>query len=130
MKRIVSIIILVLYIIPVIGINLSLHYCGGKITSVSFNAKNKGSCSCKSQVMKKGCCQNKEISIKQTSDQDKAPECYLSQVNLIHFLDYLSSAFSFLYFQPSFISNQLYCSHHPPDNVKHTLYIINQNFRI
>ena len=58
MKKIGIIFLLFLYLIPTIGFSVTQHYCGGKLSSVSFFTANE-KCACGKKKMKSGCCNNK-----------------------------------------------------------------------
>lgn len=64
MKKYILILFSVFYLVIISGVNLNLHYCGGKIISVSlFHSKNDIGC-CGKKMTKKGCCQDKTTFIK------------------------------------------------------------------
>lgn len=78
MKRILSLIIMVLYLFPAFGITVSTHYCGGKLADVSlFGSKSKMNCSCgastsKNTVLaKRKCCEQLTYSLKLENQQLK-----------------------------------------------------------
>lgn len=78
MKRILSLIIMVLYLFPAFGITVSAHYCGGKLSDVSlFGSKSKINCSCgaitsKNRVLaKRKCCEQLTYSLKLENQQLK-----------------------------------------------------------
>ena len=78
MKRIISLIIMVLYLLPALGITVSSHYCGGRLADVSlFGSKPKMSCVCgvtapKNNVHFKGkCCEQVVYSLKLDNQQIK-----------------------------------------------------------
>lgn len=78
MKRILSLIIMVLYLFPAFGIRVSTHYCSGKLADVSlFGSKSKMNCSCgaitsKNRVLaKRKCCEQLTYSLKLENQQLK-----------------------------------------------------------
>jgi len=78
MKRILSLIIMVLYLFPAFGITVSTHYCGGKLADVSlFGSKSKMNCSCgaitsENRVLaKRKCCEQLTYSLKLENQQLK-----------------------------------------------------------
>ena len=78
MKKIALILLASFYMMVASGLNLSMHYCGGKLKSISFlhNDNEKGCCGNKKKS--KGCCKNKTAFIKvkdnhKTNDLLKAP---------------------------------------------------------
>ena len=129
MKRITAILLMFLYLIPVFGITVTEHYCGGKLTSVSTNFLGSVKCPCGSKKMKKNCCKTKSYTIGITNDHQKTAECAI----------YLSYNFDFQpsVFVPSCLNlpftlnlNTLYSNYHPPNNNKQAIYLLNQVFRI
>ncbi len=59
--------------IPAIGVTLSAHHCGGKITSVSLKFLAFGhKCPCGKKPMKKGCCKDEIKTFKLENEQQKA----------------------------------------------------------
>lgn len=70
MKREATLLLTILYAIAVIGISMSVHYCGKRIRSVSFGAVEQPCC-CKKD-MKGGCCHTKIISGKVTDSHAPA----------------------------------------------------------
>ncbi len=58
MKKIVSISLLLTYLAFSIGINLSKHYCGGKLISVKLSSQQEKSCSMCGGKPMKGCCKD------------------------------------------------------------------------
>lgn len=78
MKRILSLVIMVLYLLPALGMTVSTHYCGGKLANVSlFGSTSKMNCSCgamtpKNKVhFKKKCCEQVTYSLKLGNQQLK-----------------------------------------------------------
>jgi hypothetical protein len=80
MKRILSLIIMVLYLLPALGITVSTHYCSGKLADVSvFGSPSKMKCSCGAEIpknkihFKKKCCEQIVYSLKLGNQQLKQP---------------------------------------------------------
>jgi hypothetical protein len=78
MKRILSLIIMVLYLLPALGMTVSTHYCGGKLADVSlFGSKPKMTCSCGAMtytnkvLVKRKCCEQVVFSLKLDNQQLK-----------------------------------------------------------
>jgi len=63
-KRFASIFLLTFYLITSVGVNVSLHYCGGSLAdvSVSQNALDT-QCACGSEMMEDDCCQTKSLHV-------------------------------------------------------------------
>jgi len=130
MKRITVIFLMFLYLIPAIGVTVSAHYCGGKVTSVSLNPFNtKHDCPCGSRKMEKDCCKN-EISITKLDDkQQKKQQVFCNVVNISDF--HCAISFSQTFNGHSLLlSSGFDHSTHPPDDLKHPIYIRYCIFRI
>lgn len=63
MKRLISILVLCCYTAGVLGMDVSLHFCGGSVQSISFNAGEKDGC-CGKKKKKMRCCRDKNLSYK------------------------------------------------------------------
>lgn len=73
------------------GIAVTVHYCGGKITSIDFIPDSKYKCKCGKKAMKPGCCKEKTSVFKVNNEMAKvshfalkiaAPKNILTQLNL------------------------------------------------
>jgi hypothetical protein len=129
MRKIAVILLLHLSVIPTFGINITVHYCGGEFSSLTFGTTAKNKCACGSKKMKKNCCEDKTFSYEVDNDQAKTQECLLNFSNLFNLDLALSSSFEICYVCfPTIVSE--YYFNHPPDKVKPSLYILNQVFRI
>lgn len=80
MKRVFSLIIMVLYLLPAFGMTVSTHYCGGKLADVSlFGSKAKMNCACGTPApankvfAKRKCCEQIIYSLKLEDQQIKEP---------------------------------------------------------
>lgn len=129
MKKSLSIVLTIVYLVLVSGITLQLHYCGGKFRSLNLVLdENSPSCACGSKTMKKGCCKNQTVYIKVKGDQKS------SNNSKISFDDGKKTAFQ----RPSFTLNlslAQYVStiinyHAPPPRYNNSLLIFNSSFRI
>ena len=63
MKKIFAILVLCCYSAGVFGIDISLHYCGGSIQSISINGKDEDGC-CGKKKKRMRCCKDKNFSYK------------------------------------------------------------------
>lgn len=59
MKKATAILLMLLFLISQSGIALSLHWCGGKVTSIDVFSSHAHRCACKKKEMKPGCCKDK-----------------------------------------------------------------------
>lgn len=72
MRKFVCIILVFVYPLLTSGMVLQLHYCGGKLSSVSLALSDIHTCSCGSKSMKKGCCKDKSLQVKVKGDHKTA----------------------------------------------------------
>jgi hypothetical protein len=130
MKRITVILLMFLYMIPAIGVTVSAHYCGGKVTSVSFNPfDTKHKCPCGSKKMKKDCCKDETTTFKLDDEQQKTKQISCNVVKITDFQPAVPTNLTFDYHTP-LLSTEFDHSTHPPDDLKHPLYIRHCVFRI
>lgn len=130
MKRIVIILLMFFYLIPTIGVTVSAHYCGGKVTSVSFMAfDTKHKCPCGSKKMPKDCCKDETTTIKLDDEQQKNQPAFSYVVEILDFQPALTTNFTYNYRTP-LLSTDFDHSTHPPDDLKHPPYIRHRVFRI
>ena len=129
MKRFFALLLMFLYMIPAIGVNVSMHYCGGELVSVSHQLSEKKKCLCSPNKMKKGCCEDKQQTFKIDDSQQKA-ELFSQKFN---------NAFVFEVKQPLVFQNPIayksidrvnYSIFHPPNLYREPLYLLNSVFRI
>jgi hypothetical protein len=79
MKRILAVIILLIYCVSVSALSLNLHFCGDYLNHVSFGVDNHGKCCCDNKPLKDNCCEDVKVkfSVSQThayGDVVHAPE--------------------------------------------------------
>ncbi|QQS28964.1 MAG: hypothetical protein IPM47_19355 [Sphingobacteriales bacterium] len=132
MKKIAVILLMFLYLIPAIGVTISTHYCGGKVTSVSFNPfDTKHKCPCGSKKMKKNCCKDETTTFKLEDEQRKTQQvfCNFIKIKISDFQPALTSNLTFNYRSP-LLFTEFDHSAHPPDDLKHPLYIRHRVFLI
>ena len=131
MKKIAIILLMILYLIPTIGITVSSHHCGGKITSVSLKLLDFGhKCPCGKRPMKKNCCKDEAKTFKLKAEQQKAHQLAFKVFKTFTIQPALAESFTFCYQQPLVLKEFSTAYHPPPDDVKHPLYIHHCVFRI
>jgi hypothetical protein len=116
--------------IPAIGVTVSAHYCGGKVTSVSLNPiDTKHKCPCGSKKMPKNCCKDETTTVKLDDEQQKAQQISCNAVKFTDFQPAIPTNLTFDYHTP-FLTTEFDHSAHPPDDLKHPLYIRHRVFLI
>lgn len=138
MKRILSLVIMVLYLLPALGMTVSTHFCGGRLTDVAlFGSTSKMSCSCgtaiphKNPLAQKKCCEQLTYSLKLGNQQLK------QSVSIVKSADAeIATAKQFRF---EFTRNQVivrpntvlnYIPDLPPGRYKEPIYIQNDSFLI
>ena len=92
-KRLLSILLLFLYLIPSIGISGSAHYCGDMVVAIVIIPTDEHPCDCKpNESNEYGCCNDKSFSIK-IKDNHKSADAKII-VNNVGDLALLQNTFS------------------------------------
>lgn len=118
-----------MYVIPAIGITVSVHYCGGKISSLSLKFSDTHKCGCGNKKMKKNCCKDETKTFKIKDVQQHAASLFLNTSKAFE----INKAIAFReisFFETISVSSNLYNTHHPPDKLKQPLYISNRILRV
>jgi len=130
MKKATIIFLMILYLLPTMGVSLSAHYCGGKVTSISLKLLDiRHKCPCGKKAMKKDCCKDETKIFKLDTEQQKVQMLTCSIIKSTDLQPELTNTFTFPH------HSQLYATRfdrfaHPPDDLKHPLYIRHCVFRI
>ena len=129
MKRVITIIVLLCYLIPSFGLSVSAHYCGGKIRSISLTSSKPPHC-CGTKKMKPGCCKDKVCTFK----INDASQSVSSSTIIPYKIELSNSLFCIvtsLAFNSHIISGPLpFYNHYPPLGSRQPLYLSNKVFRI
>lgn len=129
MRKIAVILLFILYLTPTFGVNITVHYCGGEFSSLTFGTTAKNKCACGSKKMKKNCCKDKIFSFQVHDDQLKTKVVNISIPKIFNFQVVLPKDFQFNYqYFPLFTQEGNF--QHLPNNEKPPLYILNQVFLI
>ncbi|MBC7383257.1 MAG: hypothetical protein H7296_09760 [Bacteroidia bacterium] len=115
MKKIVAILLLFSFFLANSGMAVSMHWCGGKITHISFFSNDSHLCSCKKKEkdMKPGCCKDKTAFFKLKSEinspNNHSFKASVFQIIYIHFnqketayLSLYKFTNTFFYYPPPF----------------------------
>ena len=70
MKKILAILIMLMYGFSSTGMTISLHYCCGKLKSIDWTVPKHKNCGHQKNMGGKPCCETKLVSLKDKSDQD------------------------------------------------------------
>jgi hypothetical protein len=129
MKRALATIIFILYVISSIGISISVHYCGGEVSSVSFDSSSTEKCVCGSQKMKNECCKDILFSFKTKYGPHKASQAANNFLNSASHNSILFNTYNIL-LQGIVVEHSL--GHHIDTfyTLRQPLYILNRVFRI
>jgi hypothetical protein len=123
MKRLIAILLSVIYFATTSVASISLHYCGGKFQGFYINKVEIKSC-CGKKLIKTNCCNNKIISIKSLSKHTIEHEV-ISKINLP--TPIFSEISSYKCFNKRFSTNFLTPSNNAPPNLnKVSIYLKNR----
>lgn len=89
MQKFLVIFFSMLYLTVTSGITMNLHYCGGKLKTVSLFSNNEKGC-CGSKKKSKGCCKDKTKTIK-VEENHKASKITETCNPSVHLVAVLSS---------------------------------------
>lgn len=117
-----------MYLIPTMGISVTMHYCGGKVSSVSIISYHS-KCSCGKKAMKKDCCKDKTtfLKLKDTQNFSKSVVSNFSQT--FKLLYHSITLYKHNLTEDSFVNNLLY-SHPTPLQKSEPLYLLDRVFLI
>ena len=131
LKQKIALSLAVFYAVSVIGLALSLHFCGGKLANVQLFSNEIACKLCKDipaeKIKDDGCCKNTQVTVKvkdshQTEAQTQMPKLFSIQLFLhppvLEFLTNITPAFF------SKISNKA-----PPLSSRVALHVFNCIFR-
>ena len=112
MKRVTIFLLLFCYLIPAVGLSVVVHYCSGKLASVSLLLTDNSACSCGKMPMKKSCCKNKVTAFKIRDAHQLSKQLSLSSNKIFKFQPQYSVSAAFNIPSTVFVKNIL--SDHPP----------------
>ena len=127
MNRIAATYLLILYTAFTTGMSVDIHYCGGKISSITFDKEtNKDVCS-KCNKEKKGCCRD-IVSFFKVDDAHSV--AVATEVATAPYLIIASNYFEQLFLLQKKLYNNISKNHHPPSSSPPDINICNCVFRI
>ncbi len=118
-----------LYIIPVIGVTVTTHYCGGKLSSVAVYLSGTEKCACGSKKMKRDCCKTTTCTFSMKEVQQKNGE-YTFGCNDNFKVQPAITTTTNCIVQSLIFENNISNHHFLPDKITHSLYLLHQVFRI
>ena len=123
MKKCITTLILLLYLIPTMGITLSARVCN------KTGMINSGYCLCTSNKVVKGCCSSKKVTVKYKDSQQKTELNSEKFNNPISFDFTLPSTVYFYKLIPA-VAKINYPLPKPPNFYKQSIYLLNGILRI
>ncbi len=128
MKKLLSFLLLFLFLFTNSGMSLTIHWCGGKYSSFSLLPSKKHTCKCGKKPMKAGCCKNTSQVLKLESEFSKVKDLDF-RLNITKFIPVNNWNYSQLnQLNPNYYFTSLY--HPPPDKPPVPIYIWNNIFLI
>jgi len=128
LKRTLVILFCFFYFLSSVGVAFNLHYCGGKLKSISFSHSDEKNC-CGKKMKSKNCCKEKSVVYKVKGNQDTSGKYFSFKNNTNIFVAHIHSSGNYLekrsfnlFFLPDF--------HDPPDIDYSSTYLVNRTFRI
>ena len=120
MRKLIIIFLCAFYLMVSLGITLSLHYCGGKLKSVSLFSNNEEGC-CGSKKKSKGCCKNKTtvIKVKDSHQLNKVAKINVTYITFVN-VAYTQVSFNFSCFSKAYTASNYY---EPPVLYDNPLYL-------
>jgi hypothetical protein len=123
MRKFLIFTLLIVYTGLASGINLQLHYCGGKLKTISLMGHDDEHGCCGNKMKSKDCCENKHSYLKV---KDSHHINSTIKINTIKFVltDFITPQFVTLIHQPFFVQSELISyPHAPPVSSDNPLYL-------
>ena len=126
MKRLLALILSLSFIAASSGASVSVHYCRGKISSVSLSILPTATCKC-GKKGKMGCCKTETHFVKLT---DNAKQQSITTAPAMPVIEWATIS-SQLVLQPLSIADAIIpISSSPPGSEQHAIYLRNRVFRL
>lgn len=126
MKRILTLIVAIIYFTVSSGMVVSVHYCMGKITNTKMQNATKKSCCCKKKQTDNSCCKTEHKLIK-LEDNHKAAYANYSFAAPVF---YLNNSFIINDVTACMASCKTAFNNHSPPIPSQSVYLLNCVFRI
>lgn len=120
MKKILIFSLLLVYTTMACGVNVQLHYCGGKLKSISLFDNTKNGCCCGTKKKSKNCCKDKTTylkvkdkhnsnsSLKDITFKGKALECFITYFTYKIHIESQDECITYYHAPPVLYDNPLY----------------------
>lgn len=126
MKRIIALIVSLSFIAASSGATVNIHYCRGKVSSVSLSFLPTASCKCGKKT-KMGCCKTETRFVKLT---DNTKQTSLTTAPAVPAIEWAPIA-SQVIFQPVLSADGIIpISSSPPGSERQAVYLRNRVFRL
>ena len=130
LKQKLALVLCTFYLLSVIGVALSIHFCGGKLASVSVNSTKAACKFCKAEASDKkddGCCKNTKVDVKVKDSHQAEAALKLPKLFSLETLIPFNTKFVFNKILPVFfnkVENKA-----PPKSTQISLHLLNCVFR-
>lgn len=125
MKRLIAFTLLLVYTTLASGVNVDLHYCGGKLKKISFFGKSEEKGCCGKKMKSKNCCKSKNsyLKVKDKHHSNSILKLNFNKVSITELLIASGVKFNNLSSNHSFIIRDY---HSPPIHYNDPLYLSNR----
>lgn len=128
MKKFITILLTICYLLPAVGFSMDLHWCGKSVKIVTINSSHQKKCPCGKKMPSK-CCKDVHVSVKITDNQKASAQLSAPQNNFVKQISTCIIALVLTPFSDNCL-NDFSCYHAPPFKTKQPAYISNHIFRI
>ena len=128
MRKLLSALLIFLYILPAVGFSMDIHWCGKKLKLVAFDSPHEKKCPCKKE-MPSGCCKDAHVSVKLADNQKIPTQLTISNKSFIKIFKAFIS-FSVPTLKSHALAFDFTRYHAPPYKSKLPVYLANSIFRI
>lgn len=126
MKKLVALVMILLYGLSSTGATLQMHYCCGKLKSVELGTRPVKDCGSKQKMGSRPCCETKQVSAKSKDQQQDVYTVTFGQQAPADFQHYFASVTPAV---PQMATNTQPADHSPPP-LPNSLFILYCVFRI
>lgn len=121
MKKALSILFSVIYLILSTGAAVNMHYCGGKLANININHHSEGCC-CGDMEMSSSCCNDKEFNLSLDIDQQVAQ---LIQIPVNDFVFFIFASLTLSQYQEYSITEKKFKEYNIPPPKSDPIWLLN-----